>query len=252
MNRFQRIGILLLAACFHFPAAQAAFVDIKPIQICDDGGGSCAATGFFEAITDKIWAQAGIDINFLATAIINETDWLDVDIDDNPNNGLLDTEAQNIIDFADANINDSNATLAINMFFVDSLDSSGGFYGLGCGAPVYSAFCTNRTGIFISDNIFGVNRIDTIAHEIGHVLGLTHGGFGAGGGENLMTAGGSRTVPTGIGDISPDGLGLSNLTAAQITEVFNSRFVQEIPEPASFALILIALLFSNPRKDSRR
>lgn len=248
MNKYQRMGLILLSAAFVLPSANAAFVDIKPIQLCDDGGGNCAATGFFETITDKIWAQANIDINFLSMSTINNSSWLDVDIDISPANSVLDSEAIDIIDFADTNINDSNSTLAINMFFVDSLENSAGFYGLGCGALIYSAFCANETGIFISDNIFDVNRLDTIAHEIGHVLGLTHNGFGAGGASNLMTSGGSRTVPTGIGDISPDGLGLSNLTTEQVTEVYNSRFVQVISEPGTLMLFMTALLVSLRRK----
>ncbi|MCC2615692.1 hypothetical protein LJ739_05510 [Aestuariibacter halophilus] len=239
---------LLLLLSFPFLRAHAAFIDIKPIQVCDDAGTTCAGMNFFENFTDKIWAQAGIDINFLSSAQILETDWLDVDIDSNPANGELDNEAIAMIDYADANINDSNATLAINMFFVDLLDSSAGFFGLGCGAPIYAAFCVNRTGIFISDNIFDINRYDTIAHEIGHVIGLTHGGFGAGGAENLMTSGGSRSVPTSLNDISPDGLGLSNLTDAQIAEVYNSRFVQEMPEPATWLLMMAMTALFIPKR----
>lgn len=248
MSRYTRILLAVGLLTFGM-IAQADYVEIKPIQICNDAGLNCATTGFFEAETDKIWAQAGIDMSFLAVSQINNSAWLDVDIDSNPGNNILDTEAIDIIQFADANINDSDVTLAINMFFVDTLDASAGFYGLGCGAPLFAGFCVNEIGIFIAGGVFtfngGVGRLDTIAHEIGHVLGLTHGGFGAGGGENFMTSGSGRTVPGSINDIAPDGANLSQLTAAQNTEANSSRFVQDgdapvrVPEPSSLVLLLI-------------
>jgi hypothetical protein len=234
----------------------AATVTIQPIQICDDGGGNCATTGFFEAETDKIWAQAGIDVNFLAMAQINETDYLDVTV------GVAAVVAQETQDVMEAGrtlINDSAVTLAINMFFVDSLDSSSGFYGLGCGAPIFSTACAGGIGVFIAGSVFtfnsGVGRLDTIAHEIGHVLGLTHNGFGAGGGNNLMTSGGSRTVPGSINDIFPDGLDLSQLTQAQIDEALSSGFVTDvvpIPEPGTLVLLGIGLAGAAARRRRKK
>ena len=225
-----------IALLISMSSAEAAFIAVKPIQICDDAGANCANAGFFEAETDKIWAQAGIDVRFLPTTKINETDWLNVDYG-NP----LPQEPIDMMEYARVNINDSNVTLAINMFFVDSMP---GLYGLGCGAPVYAGFCgAGRVGVFITDDVYtfngGIGRLDTIAHELGHVLGLTHDDWGAGVANNLMTAG-IRTVPSTIDDISPDGAKLSQLTAAQITEVYNSAFIQ-VPEPGTFALIALAL-----------
>ncbi len=247
MSKYSQ-ALLAVALLAFSLVARANFVEINPIQICDDGGGNCATTGFFEAETDKIWAQAGIDISFLGTTQINNSAWLDVDIDSNPADNALDNEAISMMQFADANINDSDTTLAINMFFVDTLDASPGFYGLGCGAPVFAGFCANEIGIFIAGGVFsfngGVGRLDTIAHEIGHVLGLTHNGFGAGGGENFMTTGSSRTVPGSIDDINPDGAMLSQMTDAQIDEALSSRFVQQVPEPSSLVLLLSGLLLT--------
>jgi hypothetical protein len=54
-------------------------------------------------------------------------------------------------------------------------------------------------------------RIDVFAHELGHVFGLGHNDLGAGGALNLMTTGGSRTLPTTIGDLFPDGAQLDQL-----------------------------------------
>ena len=220
----------------------AAFIDIKPIQICLDDGTGCATTNFFEAETDKIWSQAGIDVNFQSIATINNSDWTSVA------NTSSSTEFVDIMSYTRTNINDSDTTLAINMFFVDTMETDPGYtlFGLGCGAPLFSGFCVNEVGVFVSQAVFdfngGIGRLDTIAHEIGHVLGLTHDGFGAGGAENLMTSGGSRSVPGSISDISPDGAGLSVLTDLQITEVYNSKFVQEVPEPSILFLLAIGLI----------
>jgi hypothetical protein len=50
-------------------------------------------------------------------------------------------------------------------------------------------------------------RCSTVrSDEIGHSLGLVHFDFGAGGANNLMTAGALRTIPTSLADIFPDGL----------------------------------------------
>lgn len=228
------VAFLLLVS---LSRVDAAFIEVKPIQICDDAGANCADNGFFEAETDKIWAQAGIDVRFLSTTQISKTAWLQVDYG-NP----LPQEPKDMMVYARDNINDSDSTLAINMFFVDTMP---GLYGLGCGAPIYSTFCDGLVGVFITGDIYtfnsGVGRLDTIAHELGHVLGLTHEDWGAGAANNLMTTGGSRTVPGSIGDIFPDGASLSRLSDEQITEVYKSKFVQ-VPEPGTLALMALVLV----------
>jgi hypothetical protein len=145
-------------------------------------------------------------------------------------------------------------TMFINMYFVNDIDG-GSTFGLGCGAPIFAGPCGGLAGVIIADEIFsfngGIGRLDTIAHEIGHVFGLTHNGFGAGGPENFMTAGGTRAIPNSINNIFPDGLQLDQMTAAQFAEIFANPnggiFIKHIPEPASIVLFITGLLFLSRR-----
>ena len=51
---------------------------VQPIQVCDDNGFNCADMQFYEDITDKIWAQAGIDITFLTPNRLNNSTYLSI------------------------------------------------------------------------------------------------------------------------------------------------------------------------------
>ncbi len=82
----------------------------------------------------------------------------------------------------------------------------------------------NGNGIAIASAAINQNRIDTVAHEIGHNLGLDHGG----GKLNLMEAGSNRTTPGSVGNIFPNGLKADQLTASQISKARNSRFARPL------------------------
>ena len=213
---------------------------VKPIQICDNAGTTCgnAAQTLFEAEGDKIWAQAGIDLNFLSWGQINNSSYLDVSIG---SGAVIDAEAQAIMTAGIA-INDTSVTNAINVFFAQSLDSDPGFFGNGCGGPVFAGFCNNQVGVFIADNVFsyngGVGRLDTIAHELGHVLNLQHTSTP----NELMASGSVRSIPGSIGDIAPDGANLDRLTASQIATAQASDYLtQSVPEPSTMSLFGFAL-----------
>ena len=238
---------ITLASLFLLLLSSSAYaapftVTVKPIQLCNNAGTVCgnSAQTLFEAEGDKIWAQAGIDLVFLPWAQINNDNYLDVAIG---NGAVIAAEAQNVMTAGTA-INNTAVTLAINMFFAPELDNSPGLYGLGCGGPVFAAFCNNQVGVFIADNVFsfngGIGRLDTIAHELGHVLNLQHTAVA----NELMASGGVRSIPNSINEIFPDGADLDQLTQAEIDTALDSEFVTvtPVPEPATLTLLALALL----------
>ena len=237
------------------PAAAAPItkqVTIRPIQLCDNAGANCAVVNTYEAAADKIWAQAGIDFAFLPTVQFNSTAFRIVDsqmatfIGATPVTG----EEFAMMDAGSTIWGDPATTNILNMYFVqDFLFPSGTLFGEGCGAPVYASVCYNQSGVVINTsavNAFnsGNGRIDTVAHEVGHVLGLGHTDYGAGAANNLMTSGGSRTPPENLANITPNGLNLSQLTSNQDAVALSSAYVQDIaavPEPASMLVLAVGL-----------
>ena len=70
-------GLVLTEATVH-AAPIIHQITVQPIRICDDLGMNCTMTGFFEAETDRIWAQAGIEIEFLPLTQFNSSEFLDI------------------------------------------------------------------------------------------------------------------------------------------------------------------------------
>ena len=124
---------------------------VKVVQVCDNNGQNCASLGptgnnYFEAETDKIWAQAGIDVKFEFFGQI----------------------------FASSLLNGSTGVNAVTgplsgpgttMFLMNTIPNN------------YGNAWLNWGGLAIAmDTVMsfngGLGRIDTIAHELGHNLGL--------------------------------------------------------------------------------
>ena len=227
-------------------SAQALLIDkqvtIRPIQLCDNGGANCADVDTYEAAADKMWEQAGIDFLFLPVQQWNHDAFRILNADTN--------EDISMFTVGSGPFGNPATTGIINMYFVADFTITGGtLYGVGCGAPVFAGFCNNQAGVAINAtavNAFngGLGRIDTVAHEVGHVLGLGHNDFGAGGANNMMTSGGDRTPAPSLAHIFPDGDDLDRLTTLQVAEARSSFYVRDltaVPEPASALVLAMGL-----------
>lgn len=186
---------------------------VQPIQVHNDFGLNPAPMPLFQAETEKIFSQAGVAPIWLPTVQVSDSSMLVV-------SGVNDVNVPGNGQHADP--------LTVNMWFVEDLDIGpdwllfGEAYNGGNGVVINGTEVQNWDG--------GIGRIDTVAHEIGHNFGLGHFDFGSGGGNNLVTQGIDRDVPGGIGHITPDGDNLSQLTAAQITEMRSSPFLGTVAE----------------------
>lgn len=187
------------------------YFTINPIRVCNNSGSSCAATPFYSDDTYKIYSQAGVAPIFLPLQQINNSSLLNV-------NGVANVSTP-------GNGQHPNST-TINAWFVNSLNSAPG-------TTLYGEAWLNGNGLVINSSAVQSfppsGRRDTFAHEVGHNLGLNHSNFGAGASNNLLTSGSTRQVPGGLGDITPDGANLSQLTASQITKILSSPFLAPVP-----------------------
>jgi len=210
-------GLFTLGSGNSLPAGGDQLV-IQPIQVCDNAGGNCAQVEFFQAVVDKVWAQAGIQVTFLPVNQLNNSAYLDVsdsEFRDLAFSGSAGAFGRHPLSTRD--------TGPINLWFVDDINSTSG-----TGRIQYGSAWIDANGILVSDDIltFGVNgRIDVIAHEIGHNLGLRHTTLGAGGANNILTDGNNRAIPNSVNDIVPDGAMLSQLTSAQINRARSSSLL---------------------------
>lgn len=213
---------------------------INVYQLCDDAGFNCASLGpaddnFYAAETSKIWAQAGISVSFNFVGTINNSLFLTVD-DGGPNS---------FFNLAGLTGNRQSTTI-LDMFLVSTVVGAYGEGWDGVGGLVMGM-----------DDIMGYpgprGRIDTMAHELGHNLGLVpdtdpeYAGPSDPGHSSdpnqLMASGAIRNVPLTLDDINPDGLGYDQLSPFQIALARESTLLYDlpssvVPEPGTLSLLL--------------
>ncbi len=195
-------------------------LSIQPIQVCDDSGSHCAKVNMFEDITRRLLAQAQLKVSFLPIHQIRDSRFLKIDNNANPGSSDYEFYQLSRTGAADAfgrNLNSTRTSGPINVWFVEEIEAPDGFTQFGLA-------WINANGVLISEasgTFNGTGRPDTLAHEIGHNLGLRHGTLGAGDANNLLTDGSHRNIPSSVEDIGS----VSNLTAAQIAEIKRSGFL---------------------------
>jgi hypothetical protein len=238
--RLLTIGALVVGALISGEARAAAithYLTIEVHQLCDDAGQNCASLGpegnpYFGSQTRAIWSQAGIAVFFNFAGQIHSTAFSDLD-DGSSGHGFLDLQASY------GSMGPSMTT--VDMFLVHTLPfglfgvSSIGMGGMAIGMDAVMAY----NG--------GMGRIDTISHELGHNFGLVPIQLGGDAGSHssladfLMAFGEIRTVPTNIGDIAPNGLGLDLIPENQAEYALQSSLLTAVPEPESFGFVAVGL-----------
>jgi hypothetical protein len=226
VRRTTALGGLLAASLL---PAQALPIDLQlvvnVVQVCDNAGANCASLGpagnpFFENEADKIWAQAGIDIEFVFTGTLN-------------NSGLLNGSSG--IDAITGGLPGPGTT----MYLMNQIPGVYGNAWLGAGGLAIAMFDVMAYN-------GGIGRLDTIAHELGHNLGLDHSNVA----NQLMASGGIRNVPSNMGQICPDptaatcydALSTAQIDIARRSDLLIAFDPGQVPEPGTLALLVGGLL----------
>ena len=237
------VNILILASTsasaalvVNSPMAITHRVQVQPIIVSNTDGsntaeyfGNATQQGIIEGFVDTIWAQAGIDVEFLTP-----NNWNDTFANIGNTSPRPTSDLNTIVSNGDA-LGFGNANpLVLDMYFVEI---SAGFANTSENTANGLAF-VGGNGItqHVGDNLVSFTGgqevvASVVSHEIGHNLGLPHIiEF-----ENLMQPGGSANPG-------------ERLNATQISTALASQFSVAVPEPSSAALIGVTLGFAVLRR----
>lgn len=201
--------------------------------------GNATERAEIESMIDTIWAQAGIDVQFLPTTnlYVDTFAYEGTAGNNNPRPGS--DLATIVTQGANAGVANPNP-LVINMYFVNivpgfSFTTQNTVNGLAfVGGNGIAAFVGSNLPGFLG----GREAIaSVIAHEIGHNLGLSHLVES----ENLMQGSGSANQG-------------ERLNAAQILAALNSPLstdITTVPEPSTWVTCAVALVLIGRRRSAR-
>ncbi|GAB5403068.1 MAG: hypothetical protein Aurels2KO_12990 [Aureliella sp.] len=286
--------LLLVASSVDLVADPIYNLNVQIVQVCDDDGNSCTSLGpsggadnsyLYTSQVNTIWAQAGIQVTYLPTVKWHNT----------AAQRLTLAERSSIYNNTFAtNTGDPIPALAmdaVQIFFVKDHSGTGydgsadsGWVGNPLGNPNNSArnagnaqlyidgtYSSNGRSIMANEGFASDSLSGTLAHEIGHLLGLRHV-------ENVNDGDGAGTVQDpdfSLADTSPnlmwgagEGPAYNNsltlgenyeLNAEQIAAaIYNGTrldpdgngvgVLQAVPEPSSLAILLCTGLWVTLRR----
>lgn len=216
-------------------------VTVQPIVVSNDDGtntaeyfGDVTQRGIIQGLVNTIWAQAGIQVDFLAANTWNNT-FANIG---NPadNNPRPDSDLSVVVSTGDAaGVGNANP-LVLDIYFVEI---SAGFSDTNVTDPVNGEFYVNGLAntpgngmtLHVGDSLVsftaGQEAVASVfAHEIGHNLGLMHLVEA----QNLMQEGGSSNLG-------------ERLNATQIATARMSPFaIAAVPEPSGVAVLSLAAI----------
>jgi hypothetical protein len=208
-------------------------VTVQPIDVCDVYATNCASLSnlpAYEQAANAIWNQAGIGFVFLPPVQFSDPAYLNPTITIAPGfpSGTP-TDLVHQLMYGPGHGQSSNPT-TLNVWFVDTLTrtDNDGVYGtgfIGGNGITLPTLPNPATG--------GLPVLDTLAHELGHNLGLQHVDSSASADPLDLLQSVGRTFPTDTCQINgntctPSSQGTDQLSPGQIAKAQNPLFTIDL------------------------
>lgn len=192
MNRLRRAVWAVLFVLTFTPGVARAdqpTINVQLINVCADDGTNCALSspaasyGYSPAAIQRVFDQAGINVNLLAPVQYNNSAYLNPAVIDDPDHGYQTGSptdpAHQLLDLPGHLQNTDSQVL--NVFLVNTLPHTTSVSGVSTPAStLYGIGLQNANGTVVTTGLNNtpagiyVAGIDNIAHELAHNLGLTH------------------------------------------------------------------------------